>query len=77
MAMGIPTITSKLPETQELFRNRKDILFSKPKNSIDLYNKVSELLTNKELQNNLSKNGKSRAKDFDVKLITDKYLELY
>tara|TARA_Y100000310_G_scaffold192840_1_gene192746 strand:+ start:6057 stop:7136 length:1080 start_codon:yes stop_codon:yes gene_type:complete len=77
MAMGVPTITSKLPETQELFRNRKDILFSKPKNSIDLFNKVSELLNNKELQQRLSKNGKTRAKDFDVKLITDKYLELY
>jgi|TARA_Y100000310_G_scaffold311008_1_gene356860 glycosyltransferase involved in cell wall biosynthesis len=77
MAMGVPTITSKLPETQELFRNRKDILFSKPKNSVDLYNKVSELLNNKELQQKLSKNGKSRAKDFDVKLITDKYIELY
>ena len=77
MAIGIPTITSKLPETQELFRNRKDILFSKPKNSIDLYNKVSELLNNKELQKILSTNGKTRAKDFDVKCITDKYLELY
>jgi len=77
MAMGIPTITSKLPETQELFKNRKNILFSKPKDSKDLYKKVSELLNNKELQNKLSKNGKIRAKDFDVKLITDKYLKLY
>ena len=77
MAMGIPTLTSKLPETQELFKNRKEILFSKPKNTSDLYKKVSELLNDKELQRTLSKNGKIRAKDFDVKLITDKYLEIY
>lgn len=77
MAMGIPTITSKLPETQELFKNRKNILFSKPKDSNDLHKKVSELLNNKELQNKLSKNGKIIAKDFDVKRITDKYLKLY
>ncbi len=77
MAMRIPTITSKLPETQELFKNRKNILFSKPKDPNDLYKKVSELLNNKELQNKLSKNGIIRAKDFDVKLITDKYIKLY
>ena len=77
MAMGVPVVTSILPETQELFKNRKDILFSKPKDSKDLYKKVSELLNNKELQTKISKNGKIRAKDFDVKHITDKYLELY
>ena len=77
MAMGIPTLTSKLPETQELFNNRKNIFFSKPKDSNDLYKKVSELLKDKELQRKLSKNGKIRAKDFDVKIIANKYLELY
>ena len=77
MAAGVPVITTRLPETQELFKNRKDILFSKTQNSNDLYKKVSELLNNKELQTTLSKNGKIRAKDFDVKLITDKYVELY
>jgi glycosyltransferase involved in cell wall biosynthesis len=77
MAMGVPVVTSRLPETQELFKNRKDILFSKPKDSKDLYKKVSELLNNKELQTKISKNGKIRAKEFDVRNITEKYLKLY
>lgn len=77
MACKTPVVSSDLPELNELFRNYKDILLAKPKDVNDLSKKIIELLKDKKLREKISLNGYEKSKKFDVKLITQKYLDAY
>ncbi len=77
MSCGTAVISSDLPELNEIFEKDKEIILTKPKDVNDLTEKIIELLNNKKLREKIASNGYEKSKQFDVKLITKKYLELY
>ena len=77
MACKKPVITSNLPELRELFEDKKEILFANPKDAKDLKDKIIEILSNNKIKNNIARKGYEKSKNFNVKIITEQYLQLY
>jgi len=77
MSCGTAVISSDLPELNEIFEKDKEIILTKPRDVKDLTEKIIKLLNNKKLRDKIALNGYKKSKQFDVKLITKKYLELY
>ena len=73
LACGTPVITTQLPELQEVFFDCA--IFVPPRNSSALAEAIIGVLTKKNEQLILS--GLKKAKDFDLKLISQQFLELY
>ncbi|MCK4539874.1 glycosyltransferase [Candidatus Parcubacteria bacterium] len=57
IAMEKPVITANTPAAQELFVDKKNILFCETANSENLAKKIKEIKNNKILKNNIAKNG--------------------
>lgn len=75
MASGIPVIASNVPGLKEVV-DGAGILFSKG-DERDLASKIDMLLENINLYNELSNYCVERAKNYDIKLMAKKYLDLY
>jgi len=58
MAMGKPVLLAKIPAIQELFKDRKEVLYYQVGNSASLRKKLIELNRNKKLRERLGKNGR-------------------
>ena len=50
---------------------------TEPRNEKDLAKKIIKILSNKNLRNKIIKAAYKKSKNFDVKLITKKYIDLY
>ena len=77
MSCGRPVVMTKIKGLWDDTRliNRKNLLFIRPRSEVDLRNSVIELLNNKKLQENLSKNGRKLVeKYFNTSSMTH-YLE--
>ena len=57
LAVKCPVITAETPAVQELLRNEKNVLFCKNADPKDLAEKILKLKDNKQLGDDISKNG--------------------
>lgn len=78
MASGKPIVTTDAPGCREtVIKNRNGILVP-PKNSEDLAEALLELIDNKEKREKMGKEGRKIIEErFDIKDITEKYLDIY
>jgi len=77
MACKTPVVTTDLPELREIVEHEKDVLMAKPKDVESLSLEINKLLENKRLQVRLSENAYKKSKQFDVRLITQQFIDLY
>lgn len=77
MACKTPVVTTDLPELIEIVTPGKDVLMVKPKDSQSLAQSIINLLNDKKLQKKLAESAYKKSKQFDVRIITQKYIELY
>jgi len=77
LACRKPVVTSDFPELKVVFTDKKDVLYSKPRDAKDLSEKINLVLSDKKQAEKLMKNSVSKAKQFDAKQVAKKYSELY
>ncbi|MCK4321004.1 glycosyltransferase [candidate division WOR-3 bacterium] len=78
MTCGIPVISTDCPSgPKEIITNGENGLLVPPKDYQALVNSILQVLTNKKLASNLAESGLERVKDFEVKMITKKYEQLF
>jgi len=75
MASGIPAIVTDVPGLNEVVKDA-GLLFEKG-NSRELSEKIHHLMNNKELYNTLIQKGLKKAKEYDIKKLVNKTLNLY
>lgn len=74
-AMGLPIITSKLPEIYEIFKN--NVTYVDTNNSYVLANKIDTLINDIKLQKKMSKNLNELAKLYSWENTVSQILEIY
>ncbi len=77
MACGRAVITSRLPELEEVFTDKKNILFARPKDSKDIANKINLLMNNQQLRRKIVCEGAKMVKMFDAKLVSEEHMKVY
>jgi len=77
MACKTPVITTELPELKEIVIPEKEVLMAKPGKVISLSQEINRLLNNPKLQKKLAERAYQKSKQFDLKKITDQFIELY
>lgn len=76
MACGIPVISTSCESgPKEIIKHNHNGILVEPQNSKLLADSIEDLINNKELYNDLIKNGFKRAEDFDSKKIVRRYEE--
>lgn len=76
-ALGLPSITTDVPGTNEIIRHLQEGLHIEVDNSEDLANAMIKLASDREFAAELGKNAKLHVKQFSLDVISDKYIELY
>lgn len=76
-ALGLPSITTNVPGTNEIIRDLKEGLHVKVDNSVDLANAMIKLASDRELAVQLGKNACLHVQQFSLSAISSKYIELY
>lgn len=76
-AIGLPSITTNVPGTNEIIRHLKEGLHVEVDNSKDLANAMIKLASDSLLAKNLGANAKEHVQQFSLSVISDKYIELY
>jgi len=77
MAAKTAVVTSSLAELKEIVEDGKDVLMAKPGDIESLAREINKLLNDKKLQVRLTKNAYKKSKQFDVRLITKQFIDLY
>ncbi len=77
MACGCPIIVTKKTGFQEFVKNNQEGVLINPKNIKQLKTNITRLLSDKNKQDKLSKNGIEKAKEFSINSMSEKYLVLY
>ena len=77
MACKTPVVTSDLPELREIVEPEKDVLMAKPGDVTSLVLQINRLLNNPQLRTKIAESAYSKSKQFDVKIITKQFLDLY
>jgi len=77
MAAKVPVIGSKISGISEIIQDNKQGLLFEKANSAILSNKIISLLKDKKLKNKLIKNGSRFVKNYDWKVIADKFKKIY
>lgn len=78
MACSCPVISTDCPYgPAEILENGKYGILVPPDNENKMAEEIIRLLKNKNLREDLSKKGKERAKDFDIKKIVKEYEEIF
>jgi glycosyltransferase involved in cell wall biosynthesis len=77
MASKTAVVTTSLPELQEIVTHDKEVLMAKPGDVPSLIEQINRLLANPILEKNITENAFLISKQFDIKVISGKYLELY
>ena len=76
-ALGLPSITTNVPGTNEIIRDLKEGLHIKVDNSVDLADAMIKMASNRELARQLGKNASLHVQQFSLGMISSKYIELY
>ena len=76
-ALGLPSITTNVPGTNEIIRHLKEGLHVEVGNSQDLANAMIQLAVDRELTDKLGQNAKIHVKQFSLSVISEKYIDLY
>lgn len=76
MALGVPFVASNIPPLVEA-SDRKGGLFFNPKNYEELADKIKYILNNKELQENLKKEGILKSKEYRGEKVIEKIENVY
>lgn len=76
-AIGLPSITTNVPGTNEIIRHLKEGLHVEVDNSMDLANAMIKLASDSLLAKKLGANAKEHVQQFSLNVISDKYIELY
>ena len=76
-ALGLPSITTNVPGTNEIVRHLQEGLHVDVDNSVNLANAMIQLASDPKLTKRLGDNAKLHVEQFSLKVISDKYIELY
>jgi phosphatidylinositol alpha-mannosyltransferase len=77
LASGKPTLASRIGGYDEVIRDGKDGLFFTPGSADDLAEKITQIITNPSLQEQLSINACQRAEEFSWERIVEKIENYY
>ncbi len=77
MACKTPLVTTDLPELREIVEPEKDVLMAKPGDVKSLAFQINRLLKNPQLGRKIAENAYSKSRQFDTKIITKQFLDLY
>jgi glycosyltransferase involved in cell wall biosynthesis len=78
MAAGLPVIVSNVPGVQEVVGDRDKCGFLiDPSSEDEIAEKVSTLIDNPSLRENMGRNAQTRASDFNVDRTISEHIELY
>ena len=77
MASGVVVVASNIPGYASVIRDNKNGLLFEVENSDSLYEVLTELLTNKELKDRLTKSASLLVNDFDWSEISQKIVHFY
>ncbi len=77
MASKTPVVTTNLPELREIVQHEKDVLMAKPGDPSSVAAEITRLLQDPTLGQKLADHAYSTSKQFDIKLISKQFLELY
>ena len=77
MACKTPVVTTDLPELREIVEPEKDVLMSKPGDVDSLTLQINRILENAPLRKKLAENAYSKSKQFDTKIVTKQFVDLY
>ncbi|MCM4167324.1 N,N'-diacetylbacillosaminyl-diphospho-undecaprenol alpha-1,3-N-acetylgalactosaminyltransferase [Arenibacter antarcticus] len=76
-ALGLPSITTNVPGTNEIIRHLKEGLHVEVDNSEDLANAMIRLAMDRPLAKQMGDKAKLHVKQFSLNVISGKYIELY
>ncbi|MBS3091152.1 glycosyltransferase family 4 protein [Candidatus Pacearchaeota archaeon] len=77
LASGRPVIASVIYGLDRYFKNNKEILFVKPKNSNEIANSVIKLIKNKKLASKIGKNAKKTLEGYGLDVAARKIYNYY
>ena len=77
MACKTPIVTSDLPELREIVEPEQDVLMAKPGDLKSLTFQVNRVLRDSALRKKLVENSYPKTKQFDTKLVTKQFVDLY
>lgn len=77
MACKTPVVTTDIKELKEIVSPNHDVLMAEPKNSKNIAENIMKLLNDVSLQKRLAENAYKKSKEFDIKKIGKKHIELY
>lgn len=77
MACKTPVVTADLPELREIVEPEKEVLMAKPGDVASLALQINRLLKNQRLGKKLAENAYSKSKQFDTKVVTKQFIDLY
>jgi len=77
MSCKTAIVMSKFPELEEIVEDGKDVLMVQPRDVKDLAKKIGVLLSNSKLRNTLTETAYKKSKSFDIKDMTNNYLNIY
>ncbi len=77
MAVGLPVIASRIGGIPEIITDNVNGLLAKPGNPKDFADCINRLFKDEDLKGQLIKNGKKRAKQFDMKLHLEKMTKIF
>jgi glycosyltransferase involved in cell wall biosynthesis len=76
MASGLPVVASYSGGIIDLITESKDGMFTEEKNSIDIANKLNQLIEDEDLYNNLCVNVRTTAERYDYEVIGKSYRDI-
>lgn len=76
-AARLPIIASHLKCIEEYAAHKKNILFSKPGDANDIFQKISCIIKDDLLRKKIAKEGFSQVQNFDIKKIVEKYEKVF
>ncbi len=77
-AMEKPLVTTDVPGCREVVEDGFNGYLVKPKNAVDLAEKIEKLMLDEYKRITFGRNGREKIKkEFDISLVIDKYLDIY
>ncbi|MCF7799365.1 glycosyltransferase [Candidatus Woesearchaeota archaeon] len=76
MAAKTPVVVTNIPEIREFVKHEENGLLYKHKNSVDLANKINQLIENNKLKSKLVKEGEKTTNLFKTKRMIEEYQKI-
>lgn len=77
LQFGLPVVTTKIRAAADYLKEGENCLFCAAKNSESVAEKIAEILQNKDLREQMSKNNRALAMEFTAAKIAPEYTEIY